>query len=168
MNLTIRFLFSLFILMVISSCWQDFWMLRSLTTFSTSLPLGFFEMKGWGKCFTFHFGHTRVFVENFNYWHNRFKIFTSRKKRLRVWYVQTRYTWEKNLVNVSQSSSSLDMVLPSTKRVRFLLFQLFCVNKDGTVLKKLLLSMTVLVSKFSKYDFLVFFKSCLQIFPWVF
>ena len=49
-------------------------------------------------------------------------------------------TLEKNCLNVSQSSLSLDMVLTSSTRLIFSPFDEFWVNNGRTVLQKLLLS----------------------------
>ena len=53
-------------------------------------------------------------------------------------------------LNVSQSSSSLEMVLPSSARLTFLPFDEFWANNGKAVLQKLLLSVTFIVSRFSK------------------
>ena len=74
---------------------------------------------------------------------------------------------EKNWLNVSQSSSSVDMNLLSTMRLFFSPFDECWVNNGRTVLHKLLLPVMFLGPRFSKEDFLVFFKSFLQMFLWV-
>ena len=58
-------------------------------------------------------------------------------------------TLEKNWLNVSQSSSSLDVILLSSMRLIFSPFDEFWVNNGSTVLQKLLLSVIFLVSRFS-------------------
>ena len=59
-------------------------------------------------------------------------------------------TLEKNSLNVSQSSSSLDMVLLPSTRLIFSPLDEFWVNNCGTVLEKLLLTVIFLVLRFSK------------------
>ena len=59
-------------------------------------------------------------------------------------------TLKKSWLNVSQSSSSPGIVLPSSTRFILSPFDEFLVNNGWTVLEKLLLSVIFLVSRFSK------------------
>ena len=59
-------------------------------------------------------------------------------------------TLEKKWLNASHSSSSLDMVFPSSTRLIFLSFDEFWVSNCKTILQKLLLPVMFLVSRFSK------------------
>ena len=97
-NLAIKSLFSLVILVGISSWWQDFLILKLLIIFLTSLQLALSEIKGWFKRFSLKFGFTWVFIERFNYRHNRIKIFTYHWKRLRFWDIQTGYYIKEKLI----------------------------------------------------------------------
>ena len=58
----------------------------------------FSETKGWIKRFGLDFAYTRVIVERFNYKHNRIKIVTCHRKRIKFWYVQSGYYGREKLI----------------------------------------------------------------------
>ena len=71
-------------------------------------------------------------------------------KDLGFGYFKVGTTLRKNWLNVLQISSSLDLLLPSSMRLILSHFDEFWVNIGIAVLQKLLLSVIVLVSRFSK------------------
>ena len=99
------------------------------------ITASFSKIVGCVKCFSFAFDYTRMFVGRFNYRNIRIKIFTCDRKRLRFWYVQIRYHLREKL-NVSWSSSSLDVVLSSSTKLIFSLFDEFWSNNGRIVLSR--------------------------------
>ena len=98
------------------------------------------------KLSSLDFNYTQVFFKWFNYRHNRITIFTCHRKRSNIFRLGT--TLEKNWLNVSQSPSSVDIVLPSSTRLIFHLLLNLGVNNGVIVLEKLLLSISFLVPRF--------------------
>ena len=99
-NLSITSLFSLMILVGISSCWQDFYNVEITDNLFNFMTANFSEMKSRVKRFSLDFGYTRVFVERFDNIRNKIKIFTCHRKSLRFSYVQSGYYIRDQLIKV--------------------------------------------------------------------
>ena len=114
--------------MRISSCWQDFLMLRLLIIFSTSLQLVFlkwkFESSALALILTILGCLSKDLIIDIIGSYLPLAI----GKNLVFGMFRVGTTLEKNWVNVWQSSSSLDMVLPSLSSLIFSIFDEFWVN----------------------------------------
>ena len=104
------------------------------------IAASFSEIKVWVKRFSFDFDYTRVSVERFNSDIIGSKFSLAIEKDLSFGMFKVGTTLKRNWLNVSQRSSSLDMVLPSSTRLIFSLFDKVWVNNGKTVLQKLQLA----------------------------
>ena len=100
LNLAIRSLFNLMVLLdktyLRNLLGKTFLMLRLPIIFSTSLRLVFLK---WGESNVLVMIFTMLeYVEEFNYRQHRIKISTFHWKRLRFWYVQSRYYIREKLI----------------------------------------------------------------------
>ena len=136
-----------------SSCWQDFLMLTLLIIFSASLQLVFlkwkFESSALALILTILGCLSKDLIIDIIGSYLPLAI----GKNLVFGMFRVGTTLEKNWLNVWQSSSSLDMVLPSLSSLIFSIFDEFWVNwvnNGRTFLQKLLLSVICLMSRFSK------------------
>ena len=136
-----------------SSCWQDFLMLTLLIIFSASLQLVFlkwkFESSALALILTILGRLSKDLIIDIIGSYLPLAI----GKNLVFGMFRVGTTLEKNWLNVWQSSSSLDMVLPSLSSLIFSIFDEFWVNwvnNGRTFLQKLLLSVICLMSRFSK------------------
>ena len=138
------------ILVGISSCWQDFLLLRSLIIFSTSLQLvflkGIVESNVWALILTLLGGLSKDLITGII----GSRLLLAIGKGFGFGMLKVGITLEKNWLNVSQSSSSLHMVLLPSMRLIFSLFDEFWVNNGRTVLQKLLFQIKFL-SVFQKF-----------------
>ena len=111
-----------------SSCWQDFLMLRLLIIFSTSLQLVFlkwkFESSALASILTILGCLSKDLIIDIIGSYLPLAI----GKNLVFGMFRVGTTLEKNWWNVWQSSSSLDMVLPSLSSLIFSIFDEFWVN----------------------------------------
>ena len=114
--------------MRISSCWQDFLMLRLLIIFSTSLQLVFlkwkFESSALALILTILGCLSKDLIIDIIGSYLPLAI----GKNLVFGMFRVGTTLEKNWLNVWQSSSSLDMVLSSLSSLIFSIFDEFWVN----------------------------------------
>ena len=112
-KMAIRSLFSLMILVGISICWQDYLMLRLLIIFSISLQLVFLKWKvessALALILTIHVYLSKALIRYII--GSRLSLTIGKDLGFCMFKVSTTF-W----LYVSQSSSSLDMVLPSSTR----------------------------------------------------
>ena len=133
-NLAIRSLFSLMILVGTSSCWQDFLLLRLLTIFSTSLQVVFLKWKVESNPLALILTMLECLSKDLitDMIGSRLLLANGKDSGFGMFNVGT--TLEKKLLNVSQSSSSLDMILLSSVRLIFSPFDEFWINNVKAVL----------------------------------
>ena len=126
--------------MGISSCWLDFLMLRLLVIFLTSLQLVFLKREVESSALVLILTalgclSKDLITDIIGSW---FSLATG--KDLGFGMLKLGTILEKNWLNASQSSSSLDMVLPPSTKLIFSIFDEFWVNNSRALLQKLLLS----------------------------